>query len=542
MAGTQYSAGTRDTVLHMLQRAVAGAGDKLFVNVGGEMNTFNDVDRRSTRFAHELAKMGVKKGDRVVSILNSHSDVFTIMFGIMKLGGIWVPINLAYRHEFLRHQISDTGAHLVICDAEYLERVTELDDRLPEVNQVLVRGYEGELPHSDIAIARFEDHLGSDDTALPICVEPQDLSALLYTSGTTGPSKGCMISHNYMAMQGRQQIRAFDLKAGDVVFCPLPLFHSAALNGVLGALQSWEPIAIWPRFSLSTFWEDIEATGATHAMLMASIFALVANAPENEAEKRCKGQLKMIVGVPITPEVRKIWQTRFGVKTVSSWAYGQTENSRLTMALPTDNPPELCAGRAADEFEVAILDENDCPVPPGTIGQICQRPKFPNVMFEGYWNRPDATNAVWTNMWMHTGDLGKLDEDGWMYFADRAKDYLRSRGENISSFEVEATFIGHHDVVEVAVHAIGAQTGEDEIKATIVMREGSILSQKDLCLWAIDHLPYFAVPRYFEFRAELPKNPTGRVLKYKLRDEGVTADTWDREAAGIQVRRPERKK
>ncbi len=542
MAGTQYAAGTRDTVLHMLQRAVEGAGDRLFVNVGGELNSFNDVDRRSTRFAHELARMGVKKGDRVVSILNTHSDVLTIMFGIMKLGAIWVPINLAYRHEFLRHQITDTGAHLVICDAEYLERVTELDDRLPEVNQVLVREAEGELPHSSIAIARFEDHLGSNDTPLPICVEPQDLSALLYTSGTTGPSKGCMISHNYMAMQGRQQIRALDLKPGDVVFCPLPLFHSAALNGVLGALQSWEPIACWPRFSLSTFWEDIESTGATHGMLMASIFSLVANAPESEAEKRCKGQLKMVFGVPITPEVRKVWQNRFGVKIASSWAYGQTENSRLTMALPTETPPEMCAGRAADEFEVAILDENDCPVPPGTIGQICQRPKFPNVMFEGYWNRPDATNDVWRNMWMHTGDLGKMDEEGWMYFADRAKDYLRSRGENISSFEVEATFIGHHDVEEVAVHALGAQTGEDEIKATLVMREGSILTEKELCLWAIDHLPYFAVPRYFEFRKELPKNPTGRVLKYKLRDEGVTADTWDREAAGIQVRRPERKK
>lgn len=540
-APSSYSAGTRDTVLHMLQRAVKEAGDRLFVNVGGEKSTFADVDQRSTRFAHELARLGVKQGDRVVSICDTHSDVFTIWFGIQKLGAIWVPINLAYRHEFLRHQISDTGAQLVICDAGYLERVTELDDRLPEVNRVLVRGHEGDLPSSAIAIARFEDHLGSDDTPLPITVKPQDLACLLYTSGTTGPSKGCMISHNYMAMQGRQQIRAMDIGRGDVVFCPLPLFHSAAINGVLGALQSWEPIAIWPRFSLSSFWDDIEQSKATHGMLMASIFALVANAPDTPAMERCKGQLKMVVGVPITSEVRKIWQERFGVKLVSSWAYGQTENSRLTMALPTDNPPELSAGRAADEFEVIILDDDDCPVPPGTIGQICLRPKFPNVMFEGYWNRPDATAEVWKNMWMHTGDLGKMDEDGWLYFCDRAKDYLRSRGENISSFEVEATFISHHDVAEVAVHAIGEQTGEDEIKATLVLREGSSLTHRELCMWSIDHLPYFAVPRFLEFRKELPKNPTGRALKYKLRDEGLTPDTWDRESEGIQVRRPPRK-
>jgi crotonobetaine/carnitine-CoA ligase len=429
----------------------------------------------------------------------------------------------------------------VICDAEFLERVTELADRLPEVKQVLVREHEGDLPVSSITLRRFEDYRGADETPIPIPVEPQDLAALLYTSGTTGPSKGCMISHNYMAMQGRQQIRALAPVPGDVVFCPLPLFHSSAINGALGALADHHRFAAWPRFSVKSFWEDIEKSGATYGMLMASIFALVANAPESEAEKRCKGQLKMVFGVPITPEIRKIWQNRFGVKIASSWAYGQTENSRLTMALPTENPPELSAGRAADEFEVIILDEHDCPVPAGTIGQICLRPRFPNVMFEGYWNRPDSTNAAWKNIWMHTGDLGRMDEDGWMYFADRAKDYLRSRGENISSFEVEATLIGHHDVAEAAVHALGAQTGEDEIKATLVLREGAVVTHRELCLWAIGQLPYFAVPRFFEFRAELPKNPTGRVLKYRLRDEGLTPDTWDRESEGIQVKRPPRK-
>jgi len=536
-----YTAGIRDTVPQMLERAVAKAGDQVFVDVGGETSTFRDVDTRSTRFAHELARLGVAKGDRVVSILETSTEVFTIWFGIQKLGGIWVPINLAYRHEFLRHQISDTGAKLVICDAAFLERIVELDDKLPAVEKCLVRGWEGDLPECRIAIERFEDYRGTDETPIPLCVEPHDLAALLYTSGTTGPSKGCMISHNYMAMQGRQQIRALAPVPGDVVFCPLPLFHSAALNGALGALADCHRFAAWPRFSVSSFWEDIEKTGATYGMLMASIFALVANAPETEAEKRCKGQLKMVFGVPISPEIRKVWMERFGVKIASSWAYGQTENSRLTMALPDENPPEMSAGRAAEEFEVMILDDLDMPVPPMTVGQICLRPKYPNVMFEGYWNRPDATAAAWRNMWMHTGDLGRMDEDGWMYFADRAKDYLRSRGENISSFEVEATFISHPEVSEVAVHALGAQTGEDEIKATIVLAEGSTLTHRELCLWSIDCLPYFAVPRFLEFRSELPKNPTGRVLKYRLRDEGMTPDTWDRESEGIKVRRPERK-
>lgn len=536
----QFSPGKRDTVLHMLERAVAEAGDSIFLNIQGEMITFREQDARATRFAHELAKLGVTKGDTIVSLCDTHSDLITIWLGVHKLGAIWVPINLAYRHEFLRHQINDTGAQLIICDAAYLERITELGERLPHAKRVLVRGLDNTPPKGPLRISRFEDYRGSNDTPIPIPVQPQDLACLIYTSGTTGPSKGCMISHNYMAMQGRQQIRALDPKPGEVVFCPLPMFHSTAINAALGALTNYHTVALWPRFSLSTFWEDIEASKASYGVLMASIFQLVANSPDSPAMERCKGQLKMVIGVPITPEVRKIWKDRFGVPVASSWAYGQTENSRLTMALPTDTPPEASAGRAADEFEVMIFNENDEPVAPGEIGQIVCRPRYANVMFEGYWNRPEATATVWKNLWMHTGDLGRIDENGWLYFADRAKDYLRSRGENISSFEVESAFANHPAVAEVAVHAIGAQTGEDEIKATIVLRRDIVIVHRELCLWSIENLPYFAVPRYLEFRHELPKNPTGRVLKYQLRDEGVTSETWDRASEGIEVRRPAR--
>jgi crotonobetaine/carnitine-CoA ligase len=293
---------------------------------------------------------------------------------------------------------------------------------------------------------------------------------------------------------------------------------------------------VWPRFSVTNFWSDIERSGASNALLMASIFSLVAHAPDNDAMTRCHGQLKMIFGQPITPPVRKIWKERFGVKTVSSWAYGQTEASRLTMVDPDETPPETCAGRAADEFELAIFDENDLPLPEGTVGEIVFRPRFPHVMFEGYWRRPEDTVKAWRNLWMHTGDLGRI-EGGYLFFMDRRKDYLRCRGENVSSFELEKTFVAHPAILEIAVHAIGAQDAEDEIKATVVLREDAVLTEEELCRWSIDNLPHFAVPRYYEFRAELVKNPTGRVLKYKLREEGLTPATWDREAAGIKVRR-----
>ena len=531
-----YQPGVRDTIVGMLARAVENHGDKEFLLVDRVPITYAEVDRDSNALARELAGLGVKKGDRVVTLLNTSIDVFRIWFAINKLGAIWVPINLAYRGEFLRHQIADAGAKLAICDPGYLERFVQIAGQLPDLTLILVRGQD-EIPPCAIEIERLDDYRGTDTAPLPVVVEPSDLCALFYTSGTTGPSKGCMISHNYLAAIARVSLDYEGLEPGETLWSPLPVFHAAAISGAASVMVRGDRMALASSFSISTFWEDVEAAEAKSLMLMATIFPLVAQAPDCEAAKRYYGKVRMIFGVPITPEIRKIWMERFGVQICSSWAYGQTEAIRMCGALPHENPPEASAGRAIALYDVAILDENDQPVPPGTVGQICHRPREANVMFEGYWGRPDSTAAVWKNMWMHTGDLGKMDEDGWLYFADRAKDYLRHRGENVSSFEVEAAFMQHHSISEVAIHAVGAQTGDDDIKLTATLREGAKADHKALCLWAVENLPHFAVPRYYEFRDTLPKNPTGRMLKYQLRDEGVTDTTWDREAHGIQVRR-----
>jgi crotonobetaine/carnitine-CoA ligase len=156
-------------------------------------------------------------------------------------------------------------------------------------------------------------------------------------------------------------------------------------------------------------------------------------------------------------------------------------------------------------------------------------------MFAGYWKRPEETLKLMNDLWFHTGDIGQFDEDGFFYFVDRKKDYLRRRGENISSFEVESVFRQHPAIEDIAAHAVLSDLTEDELKVTAVLRQGAELTEKELCLWSSEQMPYFAVPRYIEFRSDLPRSPVGRVLKYVLRDEGVTERTWDREAAGIQI-------
>ena len=218
---------------------------------------------------------------------------------------------------------------------------------------------------------------------------------------------------------------------------------------------------------------------------------------------------------------------------MGSAGYGLTEACMVVTSRIGRNCPPGAAGVRNEDFDVVIVDDNDNPLPPGQPGEVIVRPRRSHVMFEGYWNRPEATLAIMRNMWLHTGDIGMFDAEDYFYFVDRKKDYLRRRGENISSFEMESTFATHPAIRDVAVHAVFSELGEDDLKVTAVLTEGATISEEALCAWSIDHVPYFAVPRYIEFRDDLPRNPTGKVLKYQLREEGCTAATWDREKAGF---------
>jgi crotonobetaine/carnitine-CoA ligase len=205
------------------------------------------------------------------------------------------------------------------------------------------------------------------------------------------------------------------------------------------------------------------------------------------------------------------------------------------MGEPTP-PPGSCGRIDSRAFDVVILDDDDNIITDGSVGEIAFRPKRPHVRFEGFWRRPEETVKAWRNLWMHTGDLGRIDGI-YLFFVDRKKDYLRSRGENISSFEIERAFSRHEAISEVAAHAISDGIAEDCLKVTAVLREGASVTEEELCIWAIDHVPYFAVPKYIEFRDELPKTPTGKITKHLLRSDGRTSTTWDRDLAGIIVRR-----
>lgn len=524
MMTTTWQPGGNETVLAVLDQAVERWGDRPYLDFGGEVHSFRAIDVAARGLAAGLARLGVGKGDRVATILDNNLDAVLAWFAINRLGAISVPVNTAYKGEFLRHQIADAGAAVVLAEADYAERVVAVAADLPALKTLVRRG-------------DALDALKAETEAPPeVAVAPGDLAMLIYTSGTTGPSKGCMISHNYACNLARQYIRSSALGVDDVLWTALPLFHmNATATTVLSTAMIGSRAVIYPRFSVSGFWSDIRRSGATMANMLGSMAPLLADAADNDDAKACMGQLRLVNSAPFPRELQDRWRERFGVRDMGSAGYGLTEAAMVVIARIGQDTPPGAAGRPNDDFEVLIVDEDDIPVATGVSGEVIIRPRRPHVMFEGYWNRPEATLSILRNLWLHSGDIGRIDADGLFYFVDRKKDYLRRRGENISSFEMETTFLSHPAIRDVAVHAVFSELGEDDVKVTAILTDNAALSERELCAWAVDRVPYFAVPRYIEFRQDLPRNPTGKVLKYQLRDEGCTKATWDREKSDMAL-------
>jgi crotonobetaine/carnitine-CoA ligase len=532
-----WSVGERDTVLDALGRAVARHPQRILLDVGGELFSYGAVDTLTTRLANALAELGVRPGETVVTMLDNNADAITSWLGINKLRAVSVPINTALRGEFLRHQLVDAGCSIMICEGHYLDRVRAIADELLALKTILVRGaFAGGSTAGAVQLAPLDEHRGNDDTPRPDKPQPSDLACLIYTSGTTGPSKGCMLSYNFMCNLARLQLRAGPAAQEDITITPLPLFHmNAVCVGVLSNILVGARVAIVPRFSVSNFWPEVARSGATIASILGGMGAMLAQAPDNDAMKRCFGQIHTVRGNPFTEETKQIWRTRFGARQVGGNGYGLTEACVVTSLPAGEYAAPGSSGKRIPDFDVRIVDDLDRELPPNTAGEVIVRPLRPDIMFQGYWHRPEETLRLMRNCWFHTGDIGKFDAAGFFYFVDRKKDYLRRRGENISSFEMEAAFARHPDIAEVAVHAVPAVKGEDDVKVTAVLHPGASLTEEQLFHWSTDKVPYYALPRYIEFRESLPKNPQGRVLKYELREQGKTSATWDLEDTDIKV-------
>lgn len=511
--------------------------DKLFLWCGDARYTFAQMDATSDRVAAGLAELGIAKGDRVAFVSTNRAEMLEMMFACAKLGAVQVPLNAFLRGEFLRYQVGDCQASTLVVDREGLEASIPLLDRLPELKRIIAFDDDA-APPPGVEVVPYADVRASSAAAPSVDLSPADLMSIIYTSGTTGLPKGCMMPNGYYVNVGTAMSEVWDITPDDIILTALPLFHGAARAMIVTAALVYGTTAvIEPAFSLSILDRIIETKATIFGGVGAMGVALLSLPP---SEKDRAHSLRFAGFIPFSPALQQQFTERFGVE-VHAELFGQTECVPATYSQPNGPRNRASAGRAAGHLEVWLVDDEDNEVPTGEVGEIVVRPRKPHVMYAGYWNKPEDTIKAWRNLWHHTGDYGRADADGFITFVDRKKDALRRRGENISSMELEMAIVQHPAIAEAAIHAVPSELLEDDVKACIVVAPGQAVEPAELFGFFKQNLPYYAVPRYVEVVPELPKNAVMRVMKHKLRERGITDETWDFEKLGLTIARDERR-
>jgi crotonobetaine/carnitine-CoA ligase len=527
-----------DTAERLLGRALRRQAEKIpdddFLVADQEHYSYGRVNALANSYAAGFAQLGVSRGEPVACFMESCPEYVFTALGLNKLGAVWVPTNTDYKGTWLREALEGSRARILVADAHLLPRLAELDPGLP-LARVLVRGEAdpGVLNVPLEPLAGLEELPGTEPEDAQL--HYGDTAAVVWTSGTTGRAKGVMQSHNVWIKAAVNGARTAGLREGEVIYNCLPMYQSAAwVANVFRALVMGVPCAMDPRFSASDFWDRCRHYGATMVFTLGAMHIFLWQAPERPDD--ADNPVRVASMIPMPAHLEEPFKERFGIETIFQ-GYGQSEVMTLMARTPGKEWKPNSLGEPQPGIEVKLLDDEDFEVPPGEVGEICVRPTEPYAIFNGYFGDPEATLRAFRNLWYHTGDLGRRDEDGETFFVDRKADFIRYKGRNISSFAVEAAVAAHPAVAQVAAHGITSAEleAEAELKVVVVLDAGAEVTPEELARFVNDNAPYFFVPRYIEIVDELPHTPTGRVRKFELRKRGVTAQTWDARTAGFEV-------
>lgn len=519
----------------LFERAESSPGHPFLRFQEGDLN-YGQAAERVRRLAGGLAEIGVGAGSTVGILMGNSIEHVLCSFAAAQLGAVSVPVNTALKGPLLAHPLGLAACRVVVIDHQLLDRLAAVAGELPQLRYVIVRGQMTGEPRrcGQAELIPFESF--SEAMALLPLQPTHDLdpAMMLFTSGTSGPSKACVLSHRYLLRQAQWHGKYLELDSADVLYTPFPLFHiDAATLTVHAALVLGATAAIGKRFSVSGFWPEVRSFDATVFNFMGATATLLWKQEPSPDDRRHR--VRLAWGVPM-PERHAEWQDRFGFPLYE--VYGLTDAGVVSYDPLDGQHRQGACGRVIDEYEVAIGDPRGDLLPPGHAGEILIRPREPGTVMNEYFGMPDATLAAFRGLWFHTGDLGKLDADGFLYFLGRSKDTIRRRGENISLYEVEQLVQQHPGVLEAAAVGVASELSEDDLKICVVVRPGFRLTHEELADYCRERAPDFMVPRYIEFLSHLPKTPTEKVERFKLRNEGLTLATWDRE--GRAVTRSER--
>jgi carnitine-CoA ligase len=513
--------------------------DKAAMNAGRvavitehEQITYAQLDARVNQVGNALEAMGVTKDDKVCVMLPNIPEFLYAWWGNAKLGGITVPLNTALKGEGLAYIINHSDAETIILSHRYLAALEEIRSSLSQLKRIIILGPEGQravnLPTGAID---FGELLTAPATSPMQEVWSDDIDSIMYTSGTTGLPKG--VIHRHSRCYGGFVLPIMTgYTEQDVVYNTLPLFHIGGQNMVWMALVSDTTVALTERFSASRFWRDVREYGATFTLFLGAMIPILHKQPPRPDDHANPMRVALSAAAP-----RTIWEEferRFDVKIVE--LYSQTEGGFLLNADAKAAGKVGAMGKPSAGFEMKVIDGQDRELPPGAVGELIYRPAAGSTLTE-YYKNPEATAEKTRGGWIRSGDLAYQDDDGYFFFVDRKNDFMRRRGENISSFEVEKIINGHPQVLESAAYAIPSELGEDEVMVAVVLQPGAALNPLELIQYCEAHMAYFMVPRYIRVMDAFPKTGTERTMKYQLKSQGVTLDTWDREAAGYTLRR-----
>ncbi len=525
------------TLATVLRHQAAARPDAIFLDLPEEELTFTYARSlaEAESVADELELAGAAPGDRVLIMAANSSQFLRTWLGTGVGGTIEVPINTAYEGVFLEHQVATAAPRWAVIDDEHARKFLAVADtaRVIEKFWVIDTGSRDAaitaLTDAGWAAAPWEElargaRPGRDREA----PAPHSQASIFFTSGTTGPSKGVAMPHAQMYFFGQEVVCLQRLTSEDTYFTCTPLFHgNAQFMAAYPALIAGARLVCRPKFSASRWVDHLRTSSVTVTNLIGVMMDFIWKQPPraDDADNR----LRSVFAAPTASSILEGFKTRYGIEAFVE-VFGLTETSAPILSPYGEDRPAGAAGlQVADWFDIRLVDpETDREVPTGEVGELVVRPRHPWTCSMGYYGMPEKTVEAWRNLWFHTGDALRRDTEGWYYFVDRYKDALRRRGENISSYEVEQGLLGHDAVVECAVIAVAAdsEAGEDEVMAYVVTNRP--VDARELWAWCEGRIPSFAVPRFIRIVDSLPKTPSERVQKARLRGWGITEDTVDR--------------
>ena len=525
MSAAAISAPAELTVHGLLRQRAHERPDAPFLLFEDRTFTFAEMARASAQLAGGLAASGVKRGDMVGIMMSNRPEFLFTWFALSQLGAVEVPINTAHRGTLLQYVLQQSECTALVLEGAFAAQVAAVAADLPGLQTIILLDDEGAppLPQTVADFAALMEH----SPIAPAAVGPEDPVAIIFTSGTTGPSKGVVLPQAYPLHQADIIARACRYSADDCLLNLLPLFHgNAQFLSTMPALLAGARMVLGRRFSASGFWDTVRRYGCTEFNYIGGILPILMKAPPRSDD--ATSGLRLMMGAGAARDLFEPFERRFGVSLVEG--YGMSEIGVPFINTIDDRRAGSCGAPDGTYVAKLIGDDGveiaaDADIP----GELLIRPSRANAMMREYYRMPAETVAAWRDLWFHTGDYLRRDQDGHYYFVDRKKDALRRRGENISSYEVERCVNEHGAILQSAAIGVASELGEDEVMICVTLRERQTLEPIDLLRHCALRMADFMVPRYVRILDQLPKTPTERVQKFALRAEGVTGDTYDRE-------------